>query len=151
MSCMTLVPHLTTDRPIRVAADRGAMLADMIGRRAVAGDVVIFSASTRPVTEHYLGTYAARLVLMSYPLGTDDHLGWIDLRIATDETFASNEAQRLSTRLTTLTPKPPRLWLVEPTSMGNRPLLEALKTLGYIPDPTRSAPHLLGLVASPAS
>ncbi|MEO6029070.1 MAG: glycosyltransferase family 39 protein [Candidatus Binatia bacterium] len=149
LSCVTLVPHLTTDRPIRVAADRGAMLADMIGRRAVAGDVVIFSASTRPVTEHYLGAYAARLRLISYPLGTDDHLGWIDLRIATDETFASNEAQRMSTWLTTLTPPPTRLWIVEPTSMGNRPLLEALKQLGYTPDQTRSAPHLLGLVASP--
>ena len=131
LSFATLVPHYTTDRPLRVPADRGPWLADLIAKRATPDDLVLFTASTRTTPEHYLGGAAERLRMVSYPLGTDDHLGWIDLRIASDEAFAQDAARRMAEWITRLDAPPRQIWLVAPFAAGNRPLFEALGGLGY--------------------
>jgi mannosyltransferase len=138
----TLVPHFTTDRPVLTPANFGSALAAMLRTRAAPGDLVIFAASTRPVTEYYLGDAAARLRLVSYPLGTDDHLGWIDIRIARDDAFAAEEARRFATWITNTAPIPSQIWLVEPAVRGNEPLLAALQRLGYALDAARSDAHI---------
>src|SRR5262249_46155066 len=48
LAAFTLVPHYTTERHVYTAANYGHVLADLVGRRAQRGDLVIFTASTRP-------------------------------------------------------------------------------------------------------
>lgn len=146
LSGVTLVPHFTTDRSLIVAANGGFLFADRLGRRAAPDDLVIFAASSRPTTEYYLGTWGERLRMVSYPLGTDDHLGWIDLRVANDEAFAADEARRMATWIADLQPRPRHIWLVVPYAAGNLPLVEAIGALGYAPDPARSAEQILSFV-----
>jgi hypothetical protein len=126
-----------------VAASYGNVLAETIGERAGRGDLVIFTASTRPTTEYYLGAFAARLRLTSYPMSSDEHLGWIDFRIGSDPAFAAEEAARLGSWMDALDPAPGTIWLVEPRSRGNAPLVEALTIRGWAIDATRSTDHVL--------
>ena len=146
LSVATLVPHFTTDRPILAAANYGHVLAGLLRRRAADGDLVIFTAQTRPTTEYYLGASATRLRMVSHPLGTDDHLGWIDIRIARDPAFAEQEAERLAAWVARLEPAPAHVWLVEPVTPGSAPIVGALQRRGYAVDAQRSDGDVVGLV-----
>ena len=144
LAASTLVPYFTNDRPILAVANYGHVLADKLGRRAQTGDLVIFTASTRPTTEWYLGTWGRRLRMVSHPLGTDDHLGWIDLRIARDPGFAEDAARRMGAWIGALPTSPARVWLIEPSTPGSAPLIATLEGLGYSVDPSRSDDDVVG-------
>lgn len=150
LAAVTLVPYFTGTRPILAAANFGHVLADMLGHRAQAGDLVVFTASTRPTTEYYLGTWGRRLRMVSHPLGTDDHLGWIDLRIARDPAFAEDEARRTAAWIAALPAPPGHIWLVEPVTPGSAPVVGAIERLGYVVDQSRSDAHIVGFRMPPA-
>jgi hypothetical protein len=124
LSVATLVPYYTSDRARPNYASLGDEIAATLKAGARAGDLVIFTAGTRTMTEYYLRDAPARPHLVSYPLGNDDHLGWIDVRIATDPEIASSEARRLVERISS--PLPDAVWLVGPRAPGNAPLLDEL-------------------------
>ncbi len=149
LAASTLVPYFTTDRPVLAAANYGHVLADKLGRRAQTGDLVIFTASTRPTTEYYLGTWGRRLRMVSYPLGTDEHLGWIDVRIASDPAFAEDAARRMAAWVAALPTPPACIWLIEPATRGSTPLVNALQGLGYAIDRSRSDADVIGLRRAP--
>lgn len=145
LSLYTLWPYLTTQRPKRVWADQGDRIATMLTERARPGEGVIFTAATRTMTQYYLRHEPDRFRLSSYPLGTDEHLGWIDDRVHRDPRFAAAEAQRFAAWFADAAEPPPVVWIVAPRSRGTAPLLAELKRRGYVEDPTRSAGLLLCL------
>ncbi|MFQ5668687.1 MAG: glycosyltransferase family 39 protein, partial [Candidatus Binatia bacterium] len=145
LSCYTLWPYFTTDRPKRNYADLGQSIARTLVAKAQPGESVVFTASTRTMTQYYLRRTPNRFRLMSYPLGTDAHLGWIDQRIRTNKTFAAREAQRFATWLVDSGTPPGVVWVVAPRSRGTAPLLAELRRRGYRPDRTRSRGVLLCL------
>src|SRR5262249_4613608 len=85
LSCAPLIPHSPPRRRGRRSPNSGDVTPPTRGATGPPADLVIFPASRRPATEYYLCGAADRFRLVSYPLGTDDHLGWIDARIATDQ------------------------------------------------------------------
>jgi hypothetical protein len=82
---------------------------------------------------------------VSYPLGSDEHLGWIDPRIRTDAVFAAEAAEQFARWLSESNPLPPAVWLVGPQSRGTAQLLGELGRLGYHADQSRSTGILLCL------
>jgi len=145
LSCATLVPHFTTTRLRLLYANYGDVIAPNLRANGHTADLVIFTASRRPATEYYLRGAADRFRLVSYPLGTDDHPGWIDARIATDQELAVSEAQRFTAWMTSAPPVPEVVWVVGPRTQGTPQLIDALARLGYRRDGERSNPHLLCL------
>jgi mannosyltransferase len=145
LSVFTLWPYFTTDRPKRNYADLGKSVAQTLMERARPGESVIFTASTRTMTQYYLRRDPDRLRLMSFPLDVDTHLGWIDERIKTDATLAETEARRLATTLVDSGSSPAVVWVVAPDSRGTAALLKELEQRGYHRDSARSTRLLLCL------
>ncbi|MFI5365783.1 MAG: glycosyltransferase family 39 protein [Candidatus Binatia bacterium] len=145
LSLFTLWPYFTTDRPKRNYADLGKSFAQTLLERARPGESVIFTASTRTMTQYYLRQAPDRLRLMSFPLDTDTHLGWIDERIKTDGAFADAAARGLAATLIDAGSAPAVVWVVAPDSRGTAPLLTQLEQRGYHRDTARSTRLLLCL------
>jgi len=145
LSLATLVPYFTKDRPKRNYADFGDTTARMITERARPGEIVIFTAGTRTMAQYYLRGATERTRLVSYPLGGDEHLGWIDPRIRTDAAFAAEAAEQFARWLSESNPLPPAVWVVAPQSRGTAQLLGELARLGYRADQSRSTGILLYL------
>jgi hypothetical protein len=145
LSLATLVPYFAKDRPKRNYADFGDSTARMITARVQPGEVVIFTAGTRTMTQYYLRGAPERARLVSYPLEGDEHLGWIDPRIRTDAGFAAAAAERFARWLSESRPLPPAVWVVGPRSRGTAQLLSELGRLGYHADQSRSTGVMLYL------
>lgn len=145
VAAYTLYPYVTTNRPRRNYADLGDRIAQTLIQRARPGDTVIFTAGSRTMAQYYLRREPNRFRLMSYPLGTDAHLGWIDDRIHTDQEFAAGEAKRFAAWLADSGDLPAVVWVVAPRSRGTAPLLSELQRRGYVEDGARSTKMLLRL------
>jgi hypothetical protein len=145
LSVVTLVPYFGTERPKRNYADFGNSLAPEIVARVRPGEMVIFTAATRTMTQYYLRATPQRWRLVAYPLGSDAHLGWTDPRIRTDPAFASQVAGEFTRWLSAAKPLPDAVWVVAPQSRGTPALLAELDRLGYRADASRSAGLLLCL------
>jgi 4-amino-4-deoxy-L-arabinose transferase-like glycosyltransferase len=138
LSSATLLPYFMNDRPRPNYASLGDVIAPLVTERAKPGDTVVFTASTRIMTQYYLRGAKPGVRLVSYPLGTDSHPGWIDVRIDTDTRFAAEAAQLLARWLLESNPLPAVIWVVAPQSNGTVQLLDELMRLGYRADQTRS-------------
>jgi mannosyltransferase len=141
----SLAPHFTTIRNENIFAAKGDQIAKQLMKVVRPGELVIFTAGTRTVADYYLRDQNVPFNRVSYPLGSDDHLGWVDGRIDTDEKFAAAEARRFAqTRLTFRGPAV-AVCVVAPTSPGTKPLLAELGQRGYTSDATRLSKGLMCL------
>jgi mannosyltransferase len=145
LAAYTLAPYLTSTRPKRNYADMGDVVARRIVAAAEPGDLVVFTAASRTMTQYYLREATDLPRLVSYPLENDQHLGWTDPRIRDDPAFAEAETRRFVAWLKDSGPLPSVVWLVGPGSRGNPPLLRELAVLGYSQDPTASSQAILKL------
>jgi Dolichyl-phosphate-mannose-protein mannosyltransferase len=143
VSSVTLWPYLTTERPKRNYADMGDRIAQALMHRARPGESVVFTAATRTMAQYYLRAEPERFRMMSYPLGTDAHLGWIDDAIQTNPRLAADEGRRFAAALVDGGEPPAVIWLVAPRSRGTAPLLGELRSRGYVEDRQRSLGSLL--------
>jgi uncharacterized membrane protein len=145
LALLTLVPYLTTERPKRNYADLGNVIARDLVAKVRGGETVVFTASTRTMTQYYLRNAGARFRLVSYPLGTDEHLGWIDPRIRTDAAFGEQAGREFAQWLAAAGSAPDVVWVVAPASRGTPAMLTELQRRGYRTDPERSTGMLLCL------
>ncbi len=145
LSLLTLVPYLTSERPKRNYADLGNVIAQDLVAKVRPGETVVFTASTRTMTQYYLRHVPSRFRLVSYPLGTDEHLGWIDPRIRTDAAFGDQAGREFAQWLVDGGNAPEVIWVVAPASRGTPALLTELQRRGYRTDHARSGGILLCL------
>lgn len=138
LAAYTLGPYLTTERPKRHYIEMGDKIAAVLLERARPGETVVFTTATRTMAQYYLRHDLDRFRLVSFPLGTDDHLGWIDTAVQTNQEVAGDETERFLAWLLDRGEEPLALWIVAPRSPGTAPLLAGLARHGYVEAPERS-------------
>jgi 4-amino-4-deoxy-L-arabinose transferase-like glycosyltransferase len=146
LSLYTLWPHFRSSRDEKVYAARGDRIASRLLAVVPPGDLVVFPAGTRTVTDYYLREQPVPFGRVSFPIDNDAHLGWIDSRVSSDREHAAAQARRLAEAALSGPAPPGAVWVVAPASLGTNALLAELRARGWRPDAARSQPDLACLV-----